>query len=54
MTGKQNTTGLITPDDLPQDVIDTLSHGQIKTLGYWLFKQLEKQRDRTRQECKRV
>lgn len=38
-------TGLITPDNLPLDILDTLSHGQIHDLGIWLFEQLKHQKE---------
>lgn len=36
---------LITPDDLPSDLLKALSHEEIERVGYYLFPQLSKQRD---------
>jgi hypothetical protein len=43
-------TGLITPDDLPDDLLDELTYTQIEKVGHFLFEQLVKQRDFTRKE----
>ena len=45
-----DTTGLITPANLPQNVLYSLRGPQITELGYWLFEQLAAQRDHTREE----
>jgi hypothetical protein len=49
---KVDKTGLIEPADLPQDILDTLSYKQIRTLGYYLFEQLRDQRDFTMKRIK--
>ncbi len=36
---------LITPDNLPDDLLDSLSHEEIMAVGYFLFPQLTRQRD---------
>jgi len=36
---------LITPDDLPDDLLESLSHEEIAKVGYFMFPQLSKQRD---------
>jgi len=38
-------TGLICPDNLPDNLLEDLNHGQIEQMGYFLFAQLVKQRD---------
>lgn len=47
---KDNNTGLITPDNLPGDILKELTHLHIQRLGYFLFEQLVRQRDYTRKE----
>ncbi len=40
----QNKPELVTPDNLSQSLIDSLSYGQIAEIGYFLIPQLDKQR----------
>jgi len=47
---KEDDIGLITPDNLPFDLLRELSHSQIREIGHFLFEQLVKQRDFTREE----
>jgi len=39
------TTGLIRPDDLPDDILDTLSLDQVAAMGHYVCSQLVKQHD---------
>lgn len=45
-----NDTGLVEPDNLPDNILRLLSYSEIRELGYFLFSQLVKQRDHTRSE----
>ena len=36
---------LVTPDNLPDDLLKALTHEEIQKVGYFLFPQLTKQRD---------
>ncbi len=54
MSDKVKTTGLISPDNLPDRILDTLSHTEIQSLGYWLFAQLRSQKEYTARKMKPV
>lgn len=44
---KLDQPGLLEPASLPDNILETLSHAEIRELGHWLFSQLVGQRDLT-------
>jgi len=54
MSDKAKAAELISPDDLPQEILSSLSHKEIGTLGYWLFAQLRNQKEYTQRKMKPI
>lgn len=54
MSAKAKAAELIAPDDLPQEILPSLSHKEISMLGYWLFAQLRNQKEYTQRRMKPI
>lgn len=54
MSAKAKAAELISPDNLPDGVLSSLSHKEIGILGYWLFAQLRNQKEYTQRKMRPI
>lgn len=54
MAAKAKAAELISPDNLPQEILSSLSQREIEILGYWLFDQLYNQKQYTQRKMKPI